>query len=136
KQLWPDGKYVTTHLIVSRNLLKRNPDLVKKLISAHVAVTKKINEGKAASAKILNDQLKAETGKALKPEVITSALNRVQFTCDPIQSSLLKGAESAHKVGFLKTPPDLNGLYSLQILNSVLKEQGLTVIASNAAPQK
>jgi NitT/TauT family transport system substrate-binding protein len=133
KKLWPDGKYVTTHLIVSRALLKRNPELVKKLVGAHVAVTKKLNEDKTAATKILNDQLKVETGKALKPEVIASALNRVEFTWDPVQTSLFKGAESAHKVGFLKTPPDLNGIYALDILNAVLKEQGLNLTASAGA---
>lgn len=130
KTLWPDGKYVTTHLIVSRALLKRNPELVKKLVAAHVAVTKKLNKDKTAAAKILNDQLKVESGKSLKPDVINGALSRVEFTWDPLQASLFKGAVAAHKVGFLKTPPQLDGIYELDILNAVLKEENLPVIAS------
>jgi NitT/TauT family transport system substrate-binding protein len=131
KTLWPDGKFVTTHLIVSRKLLHRNPQLVKKLVAAHVSVTKKLNEDKDATAKILNEQLKVETGKLLKPEVISRALSRVEFTWDPIQHSLFKGAAAAHKVGFLRKPPQLDGIYALDFLNGILKEQGLPALAAN-----
>lgn len=130
KTLWPDGKYVTTHLIVSKRLIQSNPDLVRKLVAAHIAVTKKLNEDKTAAAKILNDQLKAETGKSLQPEAITRALSRVEFTYDPVQSSLFKSAEDAHKVGFLKSPPNLDGIYSLNFLNAALKAQGLPTLAA------
>src|SRR6185436_13262520 len=46
KTLWPERKYVTTHLIVSRKFLASNPELVKKLVAAHVAVTKKLQADK------------------------------------------------------------------------------------------
>jgi NitT/TauT family transport system substrate-binding protein len=111
KTLWPEGRYVTTHLVVSKKFLASHPEVVKKLIAAHVAVTKKINEDKTVASKILNDQLKAETGKSLKAEVITRALARVEFTWDPIQSSLYKSAESAFKIGFLRTKTDQNPNY-------------------------
>jgi len=130
KKLWPDGKFVTTHLIVSRKLIQSNPELVKKLVSAHVAVTKKLNEDKNAATKILNDQLKVETGKSLQPEAISRALTRVEFTWDPVQASLFKGADAAHKVGFLKTAPKLDGIYSLNFLNDALKAQGLPALAA------
>jgi NitT/TauT family transport system substrate-binding protein len=130
KKLWPEGKYVTTHLVVSKKLIQSNPELVKKLVAAHVAVTKKLNEDKKAASKILNDQLKAETGKALKPEAIERALERVEFTWDPIQTSLMKGAQSAHAAGFLRTEPKLDGIYALSFLNEALKAQNLPVIAA------
>lgn len=128
--LWPEGKYVTTHLIVSRDLFDKNPQLVKKLVAAHVAVTKKINEDKDAAGKILNDQLKVETGKRLPPEVISRALSRVEFTWEPVQSSLRQAAEAAFKIGFIRTPPKLDAIYALGFLNQVLKQQSLPVIAA------
>jgi NitT/TauT family transport system substrate-binding protein len=130
KSIWPEGKYVTTHLIVSRALLVNNPDLVKKLIDAHVTVTKKLNADRAETAKILNDQLKVETGKALKPEVITRALSRVEFTWDPAPASLFKGAEGAHRIGYIRAAPKLDGIYALDLLNQVLKEQSLPTVAA------
>jgi NitT/TauT family transport system substrate-binding protein len=125
KTLWPEGRYVTTHLVVSRAFLAANPELVKKLVAAHVEATQQINADKAAAAKVLNAELKKETGKALKDTVIERAMTRVEFTWDPISASLVKSAEAAHKLLFLRKPPDLNGIYMLDALNDVLREKNL-----------
>lgn len=129
KTLWPGGRYVTTHLVVRRQFLASSPALVKKLLAAHVEVTQQINADKTAAADILNAELKKETGKPLPDEVIRRALERVEFTWDPIASSLRQSAESAHHVGFLRARPNLAGIYSLATLNSVLKEKNLPPVA-------
>ncbi len=122
--LWPSGRYVTTHLIVSKATLQQRPGLVKKLVAAHVAATKKLNGDKKEAARILNQQLKEETGKELAEAVMARALGRVEFTWDPLAETLQQGAEWAHQVGFLRAPPQLNGLHALHILNEVLREEG------------
>jgi sulfonate transport system substrate-binding protein len=131
KALWPQGRYVTTHLIVNKRFLFEKQDLMKKLLAIHVAITQRINADKTAAAKVLNEQLKKETGKALKPEVIASALNRVELTWDPIASSLRKSAEIAHNVGFLKAAPRLEGIYSLKLLNEVLHNSNLPEVSDS-----
>jgi NitT/TauT family transport system substrate-binding protein len=130
KEIWPEGKYVTTHLVVRRSFLQANAETVRKLITAHVAVTKKLNENRAEAARILNSQLKAETGKALKDATISRALGRVVFSWDPVPASLYKGAEEAHRIGYIRGEPKLDGIYSLGLLNEVLKEQNLPAIAA------
>ena len=125
KTIWPEGKYVTTHLVVSRTFLQKNAEAVKKLLHAHIEATQALNKDKAAAASLLNAQLSKETGKALKEEVVKRALERVEFTWDPMSSSLYKGAEQAHEIGFIKTKPNLNGIYALNPLNAVLKEKQL-----------
>jgi NitT/TauT family transport system substrate-binding protein len=128
KKLWPDGRYVTTHLVVRREFLAGSPKLVKKLLEALVEVTQQINADKPAAARVLNEELKKETGKAMPEPVIARAMERVEFTWDPISSSLRKSAEAAHNVGFLRESPDLIGIYSLQLLNEVLKEKDLPAV--------
>jgi len=128
KTLWPEGRYVTTHLVVRREFLLANAVLIKKLLTAHVEVTRQINEDKLAAGKILNAELKKETGKALPDPVIERAMQRVEFTWDPISSSLRQSAEAAHKIGFLRAPPNLTGIYSLGLLNEVLKELNLPAV--------
>ena len=125
KTLWPDGRYVTTQLVVSRAFFNANPAVVRKLIAAHVEATQQINADKVAAGKILNAELKKETGKSLKPEVIARAMERVEFTWDPVSASLVKSAEGAHKLLFLRKPPELTGIYNLEPLNDVLKEKNL-----------
>jgi NitT/TauT family transport system substrate-binding protein len=129
RKLWPEGRHVTTHLIVSKAFLAANPKLVKNLLTALIEVTQQINADKNAAAKILNAELKKETGKALQDAVIAKAMERVEFTWDPVSASLRKSAEAAHKVGFLKAPPDLKGIYSLGPLNEALKEKNLPAVA-------
>ncbi len=125
KTLWPEGRYVTTHLVVNKAFLSNHRELVKKLLAAHVEVTQQINADKAASGKILNAELKKETGKAMAETVVEKAMGRVEFTWDPISSSLYKCAEASHQVGFIRKKPDLQGIYELGLLNEVLKEKNL-----------
>jgi NitT/TauT family transport system substrate-binding protein len=129
KALWPDGKYVTTHLVVTKTYLAGNRETVRRLLAALIEVTQHINADKTAAAAILNSQLKKETGKALKEEVITRAMSRIEFTWDPICASLKKSADAAHRIGFIRTAPDLGGIYSLSLLNDVLKDKNLPPIA-------
>jgi hypothetical protein len=41
---------------------------------------------------------------------------------------LLKSAEDAYRIGFLKEEPDLSHIYDLKLLNEVLREKGLAEI--------
>lgn len=131
KTLWPGGKYVTTHLIVSREFLAASPGLVEKLLGALVDVTQQINADKPAAARILNAELKKESGKALPAEVMERALGRVDLTWDPLPASLRQSAQAAHDVGFLRDPPDLRGIYALQILNRVLEARRLPPVSES-----
>ncbi len=125
KSLWPEGKYVTTHLIVTRSYLADHQETTRKLLAALVDVTERINSNKTAAAAILNRQLKTETGKALKDEVLEKAIARVEFTWDPICSSLKQSAAAASRLGFIHKDAGLRGIYSLRLLNDVLKAKNL-----------
>jgi len=125
KTLWSDGKHITTHLVVSKSILASSPKLIRNLLDALIEVTQEINADKAAAAEVLNTELKKETGKAMPEAVITRALGRIEFTWDPISASLRKSAEAAHKIGFLRTAPNLQGIYALGPLNAVLRDKSL-----------
>ena len=128
KSLWPEGKYVTTHLVVSRKFLREHQDVVKKLLAAHVEMTQLIQQNKTSAAKILNEQIRKDTSRALKPEVIAKALERVELTWDPITSSLFKDADAAFQIHFLRAKPELAGIYELKLLNEVLAEKKLPLV--------
>jgi len=128
KDIWPEGRYVTTHLIVSRKFLKENRDLVRKLIQAHVEVTQIINSNKPAAEIILNQQIAKDTSKSLSQQVISSAMKRVELTWDPAAASLFKDAQAAYDIHFINRKPNLTGIYELDLLNEVLKQKGLSAI--------
>lgn len=126
RDLWPGGQFVTSNIIVSTRFLKEHPDLVKKWLSAHVDVTRRIRENPAEAQKQMNEEIKRITGKALGEKVLEQAMGRLEPTWDPIASSLRTSAEQAYRLGFLgKTRPDLSKIYDLRLLNEVLKEKGL-----------
>jgi NitT/TauT family transport system substrate-binding protein len=126
REIWPDGKFVTTHLIVSTEFLKEHPDLVKKWLAAHVELTEWINKNPVEAKTLLNEEIKRETGKALPQNVLDESLKRLDITYDPIASSLFKSAKSAYELGFLGSEqPDLSNIYDLTLLNEVLSEKGL-----------
>ncbi len=131
KDLWPNGQYVTTHIIVSTKFLKEHPDLVKTWLETNLAITDWINKNPEEAKVVLNEEIKKETGKAIPQNILDAALPRIEFTYDPIASSLYTSAEDAYKLGFLKSEPDLSGIYDLSILNGILKEKGLEEITVN-----
>ena len=129
RTLWPNGQFITAHLIVRTQFLKDHPDLVKNWIRAHVELTDWINGHLAESKKLLNQQIQKETGKALPDAVLEEAFGRLQVTYDPLRSSLMNSAQSAFDAGFLgREMPDLSNLYDLSLLNQVLAEKGKKAI--------
>jgi NitT/TauT family transport system substrate-binding protein len=124
RTLWPGGQFVTANLIVSTKFLKEHPDLVKNWLRAHVELTDWINGHLPDAKKLLNQQILAETGKALAPEVVDESFSRLEVTYDPLQKALFASAKSAFDAGFLgKQMPDLSQLYDLTLLNQVLVEK-------------
>jgi NitT/TauT family transport system substrate-binding protein len=123
KDLWPGGQFVTTHLIVATKFLQDHPDAVRRLLQGQVEANAFVNANTDEAQKIVNDGIAKITGKPLKDETIKAAWANLQFTDDPISSSLAASAQHAEKVGLLDKV-DLNGIYSLDLLNAVLKQAG------------
>ena len=131
RDLWPDGKFVTANIAVSTEYLKNNPDMIKKLLAAHVNETKWINDHKEDAIKIFNTELKKITSKTIPADELREALTRLEITYDPLKISLFRSANNAYDVGLLaqgKPRPDLSGIFDLTLLNQVLTEKGLTPI--------
>jgi NitT/TauT family transport system substrate-binding protein len=123
--LWPERRYVTTHLIVATKFLNEHPELVRAWIEEHIRITDWINAHRQEAMKDLNAEIKRETGKALPESVLAPAFSRLELTDDPVSDSLMKSAEDAFSLGFLgKEKPHLSGIYDLTILNDVRKALG------------
>ncbi|MGW5669866.1 ABC transporter substrate-binding protein [Micromonospora sp. NPDC003776] len=123
RDLWPDRKFVITNLLVSTKFLKAHPDVVKKLVEGQVAANEFVNTRPDEAQQAISDHIGRITGKPLDVKLIKQAWPTLEFTNDPIASSLKTGLDHAVAVG-LTQPVDLNGLYDLSFLNEVLKAQG------------
>ena len=131
KSLWPEGKFVTANLIVRTDYLEKNPEIVKKLLEAHVDETVKINNNTKEAAKEFNAQLKKLTGQEISENVLDKAFSNLELTYDPLKLTLFKSANDAYDLGFIakgKDRPNLSGIYDTTLLNEVLAEKGLQSI--------
>ena len=130
RDLWPpNGQFVTSNIVARTDYLQNNPDVIKKLLAAHVDETEWINSHKEEAIKAFNTQLAKITGKTIPEDELHSALSRMELTSNPIKESLFQSANSAFDIGFLgKTRPDLSGIYDLKLLNDILAEKGKETI--------
>lgn len=131
RSLWPGGQFVTTHLIVRTELVSRNPALVQRLLRGHVEATRFVNERPDHAMQLVDQSLRRLTGQSLPPEVGAAAWRNLTFTNDPIASSLRKSAEDAAALGFLQLGGvNLDGIYDVRALNTVLAETGQREVAT------
>ena len=119
RELWPDGEFVTTHLIVRTEFLENYPDAVAAVIRGLVASIDQVNADPSGSQETVNTSIEELTGSPMSEETMTGAWSTLTFTLDPIASSLRESADDAVAVGLLE-PVDLNGIYSLEALNAIL----------------
>ena len=124
RDLWPDGKYVTTHLMVAKKFLDANPEVVKRILAANIEAVDEVNDDSAGAQAIVNSEIEKFTTKKLSPELLSAAWDNLTFTVDPIASSLQKSATDAEALGLLEDPGDLSKLYDLSLLNELLQSSG------------
>jgi NitT/TauT family transport system substrate-binding protein len=121
--LWPEGDYVTTHLIVRTEFLEDHPEVVQAVIEG-LADAIDLTASDPAKAKALtNEGIAAVTDKPLPDAVLEAAWANLRFTLDPLASSLATSAEDAEAVGLLDAV-DLEGIYALDLLQAVLEDRG------------
>ena len=129
RDLWPNGKFVTSQIVVRTDYLKNHPNVIKKLLEAHVDETTWINNNKDQAAQIFNTQLEKLTGKTIPADELQDAFSRLEITYYPIKESLYTSANNAFELGFLgDTKPDLSSIYDLTLLNEVLGEKNQPII--------
>jgi NitT/TauT family transport system substrate-binding protein len=127
RNLWPDGEFVTAHIIVRTEYLENNPDTISSLLEAHVDETIWINENPDEAMQVFNTQLEKLTGKTIPEDEFKEGFSRMALTWDPVKESLFQSADDAFDIGFLRAKPDA-GIYDLDILNQVLGEKELPEI--------
>ncbi|MBV8823174.1 MAG: ABC transporter substrate-binding protein [Ktedonobacteraceae bacterium] len=129
RTLWPNGKFVTTDVIVRKAFLDQHPDVVNKFLQAHVDTVQYILSNPASAKTIMNSEIERITGKALPSNEINLAYSNLDITYDPLTATLQEGADRAYALGFLgSSNPNLKGIYYLGPINQVLTAKKLTAV--------
>jgi NitT/TauT family transport system substrate-binding protein len=131
EDLWPGGTFATTVLLVSRTYLDRHGDVVRRLVEANVEAIRAIEEDPGRAKAAAQAGLVKAGAPSLDQAVIDEAWDRLTFSWDPEAPSVVTGARHAYEVGSLERPPDdLEGLFRLDHLDSVLAGLGLEPVSA------
>ena len=134
-ELWPDGEFTTTNLIVRTEFLEQYPGTVEALLRGEVAAVQFVNDDLEAAKESVNAGLEAAGSSALAPEVIDRAFESLSITYDPIASALEKSAQDGFDAGTSETLVDLEGIYDLRLLNAVLEDLDLEPVSAGGLGQ-
>jgi NitT/TauT family transport system substrate-binding protein len=131
--LWPDGRFVTTHLLVSNAYMDAHPDVVSRLVEANVQAIRLMQEEPDRAKATAQAQLIEAGAPSLDQAVVDAAWEKLEFTWDPIPASLEEDAQDAFRLGFLEEDPEgITDIYRLGPLNTVLATEQLETIEVSA----
>ena len=118
--LWDDGEFPTTVLLVRADFLDEHPDVVEHLLEGHIAAVQWIADNPDQAPAVINKALEAETGKPLADAVIQRALEHVTFSVDPHADTFETLVANGLAAGTQKEG-SIDGLFDLRLLNGLLK---------------
>ena len=119
RDLWPQGKFVTTDLVVRTDFLQAHPKRIQALLEGLYESIAYLSSNPSDAQGVTNDALAELTGKKLASGIVAAAWQHMTFTLDPLAPTLKASADHAHSLGLLPNV-NLSGLYDLALLNAVL----------------
>jgi NitT/TauT family transport system substrate-binding protein len=132
RSLWPDGKFVTTNIVVRTQFLTEHPETVRAFLEADLDALDLIAKDPAKARQDVIDRIGKLTGQTLKADTVAAAWKNLTFTADPLAASLKQSAAHAATVGLLPNKPgdDFTQLWDLRVLNAALKARGESEVTS------
>ena len=106
KSLWPDGKFVTTNVIARTAFVQQHPDAVRAFIEAHLDALDEIKadpDGRAGRPRL--PRSRRSPSRSIPADVLKASWANLEFTADPLASTLKTSADHAAAVGLLPDKP-------------------------------
>jgi NitT/TauT family transport system substrate-binding protein len=119
KDLWPDHEFTLTVIVTTPKFLAEHPDIIQKVLTVHSRWTARLQANPQQYAGQLNDALGALTGKKLPDAVLAGALARTKFTDAALPATFASLGQWSADQQFIKSAPDLTGLFETGIIQSI-----------------
>lgn len=116
RERWPQRRFPTTVLVVSRTLASERPEVVRKLVAAHVAAVRWTRAHGDEARALVDDGLKKWAKKSLPPKVLAAAWSHVDVSADLDEAALRKQLADGRALGFLPAG-DSGGLVDRHFLD-------------------
>ncbi|MDL9977772.1 ABC transporter substrate-binding protein [Microbacterium candidum] len=127
--LWKNGAFPTTVLLVNADFLAKHPQTVKQLVKGDVDAITWLNDNTAKAASAINEKLKADAGKGLSDAVLNRSLEHVTFSADPQAQTFQELVQHGLDAGTQKRG-SIDGLFDLRLLNQILKADGQKTVSA------
>jgi NitT/TauT family transport system substrate-binding protein len=125
--LWPDGQFATTEILVRTKFLEQHPAAVAAILRGHIASIGAIAADPTAAQAATNKEIEVVTGKPVKANLLAASFDELSFTFDPLAATVKKSADNAVAAGLSKEF-DLTGLFDLSLLNQILAADGKATV--------
>ncbi|MCH5202505.1 MAG: aliphatic sulfonate ABC transporter substrate-binding protein [Oscillospiraceae bacterium] len=112
KDIYMDGDYDVAVVVVRKEFMEENPELVDKFLEAHNLATDTINNDKEKSIKTINEEINSATGKKLTDDILTEAFTRIGVSTNINKSALADFAQISKDENLIKEIPDESTLYA------------------------
>jgi len=117
-----DGKLPSALLVASKQFVEEHPEIVRKLLKAHLASIEQINKNPKEAVKVVNTHISNLTKSKLSSAVIEKSLQRTRITHQVDPKVLNELVSKAAKLGFFEKT-DVDGLVDTTILDEVARNK-------------
>lgn len=121
--LWDDGAFPTTVLLVNADFLEKHPETVKALVQGNLDSIAWITDNPDTAGATINAQLTVDAGKPLSDDVIARALEHVTFSYNPHAETFQTLVDHGLTAGTQKDG-SIEGIFDLRLLNEILVSNG------------
>ena len=94
---------------------------MQKLVNGQVAANEFIKTNPFDAQTDVSNNIARITGKPIPGDLVIASFKNIEFTDDPIATSLVKNNKDASKIEGLTSADSLKGIYDLSFLNKALK---------------
>ncbi|MCX4327752.1 MAG: aliphatic sulfonate ABC transporter substrate-binding protein [Lachnospiraceae bacterium] len=105
-EIFENGEYDVAVVVVRKEFMEENPEIVDKFLKQHEEATKKVNDDRENSLKTINNELKEATGKALGEDIISKAFERIGVSTEVNEASVTGFADISKSEGFISELPE------------------------------
>lgn len=128
--LWKDGAFPTTVLLVRKDFLEEHPQTVEALVKGNLDAIAWIGDNPDTVGAEINKKLTADAGKGLSDAVLARALEHVTFSANPHAETFQQLVDNGLAAGTQKKG-SIEGLFDLRILNGLLGADGQETVSAD-----
>lgn len=111
-QIYMEGNYDVAVVVVRKEFMETNPELVEKFMKEHEAATAKINGDTENCIKTINAEIDQATGKSLSEDIISASFGRIGVSTELNREAVMGFANISKEQKLIPELPDEKTLFA------------------------